>query len=448
MIVSVAHRGGLEPGAQEYLERLVSPLTGLQKNLVVSLRDEVSPKVAVLTGQLTNVHRLLGMEKALSYHIGGYGTSVEEAMMRVLGETVERYAHMVHSIDRSRPAERGTLAEMVERHGAAQVLAVDTLRFFSDEQLARPGFPFGRWRADAELGWTCGIDVATGEPLWIPAQLAIVGYLPPRPDLEPRIVPGITTGTAAHTKPPLALRSALYELVQGHVTTGHWYSGRVAPEIVMDERTPALARIVRQTLPRNRARLRFHHLGGQEFGLHVVAGVMESTLEGEVPAAVVGNGADGDLEAAMYKAFIECSAMPHMAIVSFAQEERRAEGCRTESVGEGIDNLDDNVFLYSLPENRKVLDEKFTPDVRVPAALLPDFSGSDVASVTRAILAAGARLTLLDMTSPEIADLGFHVFRFYTPDLLPFGLPSYPPAAHPGFAGFGGLTHERPHPYA
>jgi hypothetical protein len=158
---------------------------------------------------------------------------------------------------------------------------------------------------------------------------------------------------------------------------------------------------------------------------------------------VVGNGADCDLEAAMYKAFIECSAMPHMAIVSFAQE-GRAEGD-----GEGIDNLDDNVFLYSLPENREALDAKFTPDVRVPASLLPDLSRSTVESVTRAILEArGARLALLDMTSPEIADLGFHVFRFYTPDLLPFGLPSYPPAAHPGFASFGGLTHERPHPYA
>lgn len=466
----VAHRGDIQPDAHAYLERLVSPLTGLQKNLVVALRDGVSPRIAVLTGQLTGIHRLLGMDKPLSYHIGGYGESLEEALMRVLGETVERYAHMVYVLDPNRAAERGTVAEMTVRHGARNVLAVDRMDFFSDGQLARPGFPFTRARPDVELGWTRGTDVATGEPAWLPSQVAIVGYLPPAPAdghaPEPRIVPSVTTGTAAHTVPVRALRSALFELVQGHVTTGHWYSAQVAPEIVLDERTPALRRIVERALPRHRCRMRFHHLGGQEFGLHVVAEVLESTMEGEVPGTVLGNGADASLEAAMYKAFIECSAMPHMAIVSFAQGDRTrrtAEGAESgpetaPETASGIDNLDDNVYLYSLPENRKVIDEKFVTEVQVRASELPDdlMAGpgsaadpeAELRAVTKRILGRGARLLLLDMTSPEIADLGFHVFRYYTPDLLPFGLPSYPPAAHRAFGDFGGFAHERPHPYA
>lgn len=453
----IAHRDGLGPAAHDLLARLVSPLTGLQRTLAVPLRDDGYPRVVVVTGQLTSVHRLLGLDEPLQYHIGGYGLHVEEALMRVLGESVERYAHMICGTDRTRAVERGTLAEMRARHGHGGVLAVDALRFFTAEQLARPGFPVQPWRPDADLGWVRAENVATGGPLWLPAQLAIVGYLRPRPAEgrapEPWLVPAITTGTAAHTVPVRALRSALFELVQGHVATGHWYSDHAAPAIVPDEaRTPALRRLLERDMPRHRCRIRFHRLGGDGFGLHVVAGVLESLAEGEVPAVALGLGVDTRLETAMYKAYLETSAMPYLAILNLAKEGRIDDARALARTG--IDNLDDNVFLYALPENRKAIDERFPPDLRVAASDLPsDRSrdadpGLELRELTRRILARGATLALLDLTSPEIADLGFQVYRFYSPDLLPFGLPSYPPAAHPAFAEFGGLTHDRPHPYA
>ena len=76
------------------MERMVGPLCGFDKSLAFSLRDAVMPRLHVVVGQLVAVHRLIALEHPLSYHIGGYGVYAEEALIRALGETLERYAHM------------------------------------------------------------------------------------------------------------------------------------------------------------------------------------------------------------------------------------------------------------------------------------------------------------------------------------------------------------------
>jgi hypothetical protein len=60
---------------------------------------------------------------------------------------------------------------------------------------------------------------------------------------------------------------------------------------------------------------------------------------------------------------------------------------------------------------------------------------------------AGLRLVTLDLTTPDLADLGFVVVRVWSPDTLSLALPSAPPTAHRRFGAYGGATHRDPHPY-
>jgi ribosomal protein S12 methylthiotransferase accessory factor len=54
---------------------------------------------------------------------------------------------------------------------------------------------------------------------------------------------------------------------------------------------------------------------------------------------------------------------------------------------------------------------------------------------------------LIDLTTPDIRDLGLRVLRVWSPDLLTLCLPSAPPLAHPRFGDYGGVGEEKPHPY-
>ena len=96
-LVSGARARGLDPRVAALLDRMVSPLCGFDKSMAFSLRDGLMPRIEVVIPQFAALHRLLGLERPLSYHIGGYGLRAEEAMMRALGETLERYSHMVIS---------------------------------------------------------------------------------------------------------------------------------------------------------------------------------------------------------------------------------------------------------------------------------------------------------------------------------------------------------------
>jgi hypothetical protein len=58
------------------------------------------------------------------------------------------------------------------------------------------------------------------------------------------------------------------------------------------------------------------------------------------------------------------------------------------------------------------------------------------------------QLVFMDLTTDDVRELGFRTFRLWSPDVLGLSLPSFPTGAHRRFQSYGGVTYERPHPYA
>jgi hypothetical protein len=57
------------------------------------------------------------------------------------------------------------------------------------------------------------------------------------------------------------------------------------------------------------------------------------------------------------------------------------------------------------------------------------------------------QLLFMDLTTEDVRELGFYTFRVWSPDVLGLSLPSFPTSAHCRFESYGGVRHERPHPY-
>jgi thiazole/oxazole-forming peptide maturase SagD family component len=465
------------PAAVERLaRRLVHPLCGLDRRVGFVLRGRAGPRFAVTGGELSGVHRLLGKAEPGAYHIGGVGLSRAEALVRALGESVERYCQLLSVAGGTVPVRVATVAAA---RAAGPLLDPGGLRLFTAEQYARPGFPFEPATPDARYGWVELAQLPDGAPVQVPAQLALVGYAPHRGHGEPWLTPAVTTGTATHRTTAAATRGALLELIQIDAAMGHWYGPAPAPRITPGDRLRPLHRLLDRYLG-STATAQFHALPwqpdperpgrpGPSQPAHVVACLLRQP-PGRLPVAVAGLGCDTRLADACYRALLEAVGVLQLARVALANAAvagtgpagatgngATGNGATGDGTGGGLPaedaiyDLDSNVAYYAEGGGADILAAKFPGGHPIGEdALPPDWSGPADAAAARLaehLLAAGHRLYRRDLTTVDTASLGLVTERVWSPDLLALAMPSAPPLDHPRFAAYGGGTHSRPHPY-
>jgi thiazole/oxazole-forming peptide maturase SagD family component len=469
-IVNVARRsdGVLDPRVNRAVDRCVSPLLGPVRSLKTVNFDASSPAVLTVLPELVELHRRAGVERP-DYHLGGFGFRPDEAVMKALGESVERASHFLFH-----RANAGLLQRASDRGLAAAGFAHVPVRefgHFTEAQYGRPGCPARPIDGDTTITWLPMIDLSTGDEVLLPAQATLAGF--PTHD-EPRAFVGITTGSAAHVDYPRALLGALLEALQVDVTVGHWYSGATAPRIeVSRTATPRFSRFWEQNrgaLERAHGWCEFYWLPQPErLPVYVVACAVRRP--GEFPALGIGHGVATDLERAMYRALYE--AIP-ISLVVLLQSLRGLFGdpppdggmpkARAASVRElfgkldigRVTDLEAGVVHYALPENaEKLFPSRFDPDAVVSPEQIrrdvpPAWSGLPVLDASRQIvqeMVRRFRLYGMDLTTPDITAMGLRVVRVYSPDLMALPIPSFPEAAHPRWPAYGGFRTAAPHPY-
>lgn len=228
---------------------------------------------------------------------------------------------------------------------------------------------------------------------------------------------------------------------------GYWYAGKAAPRLDYEGRLPRLeAALARVGRPLHRG-VTFHYLATPDLPGHTITCVLWT--EGDrIPAASVGVATDLDVEEAMYKAFLESTAIPHLALVGLM---RQASVLGDPSAFETITDLDTNVVYYALPENLEIVRERFPVEQTVAVEELPRYPEGPAEETLPFLLdemgRSGKRFALFDLTTSDVADLGLVVFRVYSPDLLCLCPPSTPYLAHRRIAAYGGFGPLVPHPY-
>lgn len=439
----------LRSQTRKLISRMWSPLCGLDQQIGFLLRSHDEPRFMIAGAQLAGVHVLRGLEEPPpgGYHIGGSGVYLDEALIRTLGETVERYSQLISEVSDNHTIVYTSYDEMRDRDEL--VIDASHLRFYSDRYYDRPGFPFQRFASDALIGW---IKVPSlihgGRELWVPAQLLLVGYLPKHHDGEPWLLASMTTGSAAHTAPLLALRNALMELVQIDSTMGHWYSPAVAPRIEFDQRTQAMENLINRLFGSGQPRPKFFWLRNPDLPGFTVACQIRQAPQC-VPVVGTGLGGDLTLSGAMYKALLEAVGVIQLAKLELMTHSFNEDGMPIDP--RNIYDLDRNVAYYAQVGKQVLLDHKFSDAKTVWASdLPPDIKSSpteDVRLIVNSFAKSQKELVFMNLTTPDIAQLGFTAVRVWSADTLSLCLPSAPPVQHQRFQAYGGVTNEEPHPY-
>lgn len=460
------HSSGLDPKVKHYIDQMVSPLLGPIRKLNSLHYDAANPTQFTFLPELSDIHRRAGLSTAPQYHLSGYGFSPEEALMRALGESVERSALITFHLSNPHLLRRYSHQELA--NSQLRYLSVNAMAHFTPEQRRQPGFPFVTLDEATPISWIPGIDLRDFASTLLPIQALITGFTSD----EPRAILAVSTGTAAHTSYERAFLAALLELLQLDAAMGHWYSHATAPRIdISASSAPRFARFVNMYgswLRRARTHLEFYWLQQPDnFPAYTVACALRRP--NGYPAMAMGLGVALDPEQALYSALIEAVAVSYVGIMSGLERlygaygdeapHRQASDLRAayrDFNPQNTRNFDDAVGYYTLPEHMEaVFPARFDPerlvglpDITQKVPPLPSSPVSDqVMNQLLPHILQHHRLYAFDLSAVDSIELGFRVVRLYSPDLLPLCFPSFPMAAHPRFNDYGGFHSSAPHPY-
>jgi thiazole/oxazole-forming peptide maturase SagD family component len=425
------------------LSRLASNQLGIVSKMSFLRYDDISPTVCVSAGSMADIQVIKGhlQDVDMEYHVGGMSSSADHSVLIGYAEAGERYSHISAPSSNSAVMRRGSYDDLT---GAGlDLLCPDTLRYFSEEQVKRPGFGFSIPSRSETYQWIPTRQLWDGREVFAPLQILAIAAQIGNPQYERPFVVSVTTGTAVHTTPILAAENALNELLQLDAAMGNWHTqSDCLLELSLDGRTAPFQHFMGKFAPHMRKHLRFYFMRNPGLdGPFNIACVFHSA--DRCPALAIGMGSDKTLNQALRKSLMEMSGVYQLAALNLV----RFNGQVTDSVL----NLDGNVAYYAKAEHAEKAMQAFAHARVVNTADLPaDFSASSqdyIAHQVRALHANGVDLYEANFQCRELTEVGLTVSRLWSPQLLPLNVPSLPYLAHPRLAAFGTLAYPGMHPY-
>lgn len=438
-----SHDYPLSPMTRLLSKKMLSPLCGIVQEVGFLRRSSRAPRIVSTGSELTGVHVLLNKPDPGygGYHVGAAGTSLNDALIKTFGESIERYAQLVAELSGRFSSRFMNHSQLIATEYEG-VLAKSKLQLFTEHQYKQPNFPLQPY-VDQPLDWIKLPSLVNSRSCWVPTQLIWVGYQVKHAQGEPWVSPAVTTGTAVHSDKIKAILNAVLELIQIDSAMGHWYSSQMAKRIAFDNRTLALEKILVRQSHFSHQHFSFHWLANPDLAGFSVACVYRN--QENIPKVAIGLGSDTSLQRAMYKAYLEAIGVIGFSRMIVFQKKQ------TYPVEPYFYDLDANVGYYAMGNRNSFIQEKFPLNHTINALdLPPDIAGNEAKQLYTLINSfkeSNKELLFCDLTCIEAADLNVVVPRVWSPDTLSLCLPSAPWINHPRYLSYGGFTHEFPHPY-
>jgi ribosomal protein S12 methylthiotransferase accessory factor len=337
---------------------------------------------------------------------GAVGFNYEEAAAGAIGEGIERYCAASY--------EWEDLTYATEEELGSSALGMSQFDLYTEEVYDRPGCLFARWKPNTPYYWAGGQSLVTGEKRYIPAPLVYVPYRPL--DMKTRgdcVALSVSTGQACHTDLNLAILLGLCEVIERDALMITWMR-RLQPRRLDYRQDPHLDKLCREFF--DGSNLRFQLL---EISLDIRVPTILAVAQGvsdRGPLISVGAAARPTRREAAIKALKE-AAQTAVWLREVLQEK---PDWRPSADFSNVVAFEDHVRLYGEPD-------------MVPHA---DFliNGSGVAAIADGdgpesnpagnlqwcldrVKEQGLEPVLVDLTTLEIAELGFHVVKVFVPGL-------------------------------
>ena len=402
------------------LSRTLGAKTGLCTEIMVHRPRQDDPARGIsANGRKPDLGRFLGVDSGVELTAFGKGASKTEAVVTLLGETVERYTPYV---GRS-PGVEATYEELAADH---PMVDPAYFRFHDDETRERfnehsEEHSLGPFRVSETRSWIAGTDLRTGERTYVPMEMVYnAAGVSERP-----IFPTTSNGLACHERLDRALVSGLYEVLERDAFVETWFTDASRRRI----RTDAFP------TENEYVRLNVLELDG-EIDVPTLACVALRREE-KPPYACCCGSAGRTYREAVASMLWEYSQLHHYDTSPSDDVDPRT-----------ITDLSENVSYYANPDNRgpidRFVDVPERPGDPIAEETSPPDDEDELEYLVSELDAAGVTPIGFDLTPPDIREEGLAVARVVVPELLSLSYPSFPFDAHPKLDGK--ITTDAPHP--
>jgi ribosomal protein S12 methylthiotransferase accessory factor len=378
------------------LEQAVSPLVGIVRVAPAIMVAADEARLHAFACQLASAARTTG--SATVEYAGSAHAHAERARAASIGEAVERYSATFV------PAEL-TTASAGEL--GARAVPPESFALFHERQHV-PGFPFARFTRSTRLSFVEGFSLADGRPAFLPAQLVYLHYGRSDPPI------GYPTSNGLACGPTLAeaVLAALLEVVERDAMMLVWANRLSLPRLTWlgDPTVTALDRLA--FVPTG---LRYTAIDTSAFfGVPAAMGVVHGA-DGDRAALGIGGGCAATVGDAWRTCLAEAFAVHRWLRGLLADVPTPIE--RVEDVR----SLEDHTLFHGTADRAGRLafleasgDERSTTDVPAVPGSAP---GELVAEIVRRLAERGVSAYAVDVTSPDVEELGLKVARVVAPQL-------------------------------
>jgi ribosomal protein S12 methylthiotransferase accessory factor len=332
----------------------------------------------------------------------GKGITAVDALIRAVGEAVERYSASNFA---SAALRRASVAELSRELGPERdLIAPASLCLYDESQYARSDFPYVRLGDDTPLDWVAGRWLDTGTEVLVPALPTFFDYPPPPAEAFCQVT---SNGLAAGATGDDAAMRAAMELVERDAFMLTWLARLPARRVLLDGSIDPESREVVRQLAERGARLELYLLDART----AVPCVMAIGFgDGKTwPGATVALAAHLSPRAAIRKAILEQAHVgPYLRRLMLEGREAIPE------LAADVHTLDDHA-LYYFPADRAGAFAFLDAGGAVCAGALEEPARASLAVLAERLRAASLRVAIVDVTSPDLGPTPFRVVRALGP---------------------------------
>lgn len=389
-------------------KRLIDQRTGIIQGLYDLPLETNDPKFFHVAAPLTDTSRYFGIQ-CFRFN-GGAALTRERATMAAVGEAVERYCAGFYDPDSFVKAKANDLGPDVV--GPWQFV------LFSEKQYKQKGFPMSRPYKDTVYHWVKGRSLVRGVEVYVPACFVYAPYH--FTSMDEFVTIPISTGLACGGSPEDATLRGIYEVVERDSFSITWLNEMPIPRLTVDTPRSAELRAVKEAFEEVGLDLCVN-LATTDLGIPVVI-TLALDRSNAGPASVIAARADFDVEYAVVRS-LEETAQTRLWAKKLMRDKPDFQP------EEGFTNIvdgEEHVRLFANPDMTKYLRFLTEAPRVIDLSSLEPPPDEDVSSRIKRCVdtldAKGYDVIVVDITTPDIAEVGFCVVRVLIPGLHPLDL--------------------------
>ena len=385
--------------AASRLEGAVSPLVGIARGTVATTNTPDESSLPNCACELASSIRTLGAA-TVAFGSGAHPDPTQ-ARAAAIGEAVERYSGVYVPSERLLRTTARALGEE----------AVDPSRFalFHASQFAIARFPCVPFTADTVTTFVDGVSLLDGSSAYLPAELVYLSR--PAADLAP-IGYSTSSGLACGASLPEAVLGALLEVVERDAVMLAWKCRLSLPLLDWSAEAALTDLDDWYFAPTG---LRYNVVSAAQFLDCPIAISVLHGPRGSRAALSVGAAAAATIEDAWLKAVAESYGVYRWL------RQQTATSASSPVDPDTIESFDAHMLFYASEENAALAAFLDASAERRDVAEIAPLEGATPAAQIDAILGRLARRGLsayaVDVTSPDVAELGLSVARVIAPEL-------------------------------